>query len=750
MRKRSREASQNGATKRKEILGRGEIAAGGGVRRSEAAGALLGAAALAVVGPLRGALETLPLILFLGTLVLFMAPGMLLSRRFLGEQFPGAASLPVSFAISAGLFALLGVPMLVLHVSLGVYLWVAGAIVATSLTWAAFGLLRGRTPAGSGAEAGSYSFDPLWAPFVLSGAVLAFVSRSRVPTSYDDLWVYLAHVREFLHTDHLALYEPYFGNETGLSRIRISGWLLQQAALSRVSGIDPIELVLHYLAPTLVVVGLLAFYALSRVLFESESAALLAGCVCALFFLVNLDASLLSFGGEFVGRVAEDKFATRYIFLPVALALAVAFVKSRRPRYVAVFALVCWATMAVHPVGLAVIGLSVAGFGLLYLGVNWRGREAWVMVAGLGGTLLSAVAVPAAVLFLATGEALTAVLSDADINSGDPDVLANMVFVRPERQRILELDNGSYIMHPSLLTDPVVLGALLLGTPFLLRRLTRSPAAQMLLGVLFAVTIVCYVPQIATFMGDRVVLPGQLWRLAWPLPLAALLIAGWMAWEAAGRAEAALAGLGIAPRLTRFLPALLVGASMLACAPAVAAGAESVDRSEEVARSPRSCSDPVFGWMRSNLKEPSVVLAPDAENTCIPAYTTSANVVSLRGGSVLGVLPALERRVPGEIEVPRGALDVRRFFSGPGLAEAIEILRRHEVDYVLVPRGTDSEALVASLPGTTAVETPGERYSLYAVERRNLPGQGRDQAGAQHYYRPVLYGREASGKLQAP
>lgn len=701
------------------ILGRAEIETEGGARRSYAAVALAGVSALVVVGPLRNVFETSPPALFLSTLVLFMTPGFVLSRRFLGEYFPGVASVPVSFAISSSLFALLGVPALILQTSLGVYLWAAGAIVVLAVAASFAGMLRRGTAVANNVadRSDARSFDPLWIPFLLSSAALALVSRSRVPTSYEDLWIYLANVREFLTTDALGRYEPYFGNEAGLSRVKINGWLLEQAAFSSVSGMDPVDLVFGYLTPTLAVVALLAFYALARVLLKSESAALFTGSLCALFFLVNLEASLLSFGGEFVSRVAEDKFAARFIFLPVALALGLAFLESRKLLYLAVFALVCWATMAVHPVGLAVIGLSMAGFGCMYFAVNWRRREAWAMVAGLGGTLLSAVAIPAAVIYLATGEALTAFLKDADINSNDPDVLANMVFVRPERQRILELGPDSYIMHPSLLTDPVILGALLLGTPFLLRRLKKSLAAQMLLGILLFVTIVCYVPPVATFLGNNVVLPGQLWRLAWPLSLAALLCAGWMAWEAAGRAQSALRGFGISPHAIRLLPLLLVGVAMAASAPAAASGAESVDRSLEASHSPRSCFDPVFGWMQKNIEEPGVVLAPDAENACIPAYSASANVVSVRAGSVLGVLPALERRVPGEIEVPRGALDVRRFFSGPEPAEAVEILRRYEADYVLAPRGTETNARVASLPGISTIQTPGNRYELYAVDR---------------------------------
>jgi hypothetical protein len=543
----------------------------------------------------------------------------------------------------------------------------------------------------------------------------------RVPGVYEDIWVYLAYVREFLSTESLALYEPYFANQTEFSRAQINGWLLLQAALSRASGIDPIELVLGYLAPTLVIMALLCFYALARSLFKSEAAALLAGCLCALFFLVNLNYTFYTFGGEFVGRIAEDKFAARFLFLPISLAFALAFLESRKWRYLVGFGFLCCSVMAVHPVGLAIIGLSVGGFGLAYVGLNVREREAWVRAGGLAGVLLGVILVPALIVYAATGEALTAVLSDADINSNDPDVLANMVFVRPRWKHVYELDGGSYIMHPWVVLDPVVLIALLLGVPFLVRRLKGSMTAQLLLGVLLISVFVCYVPPVATFVGDHVILPGQLWRLAWPIPLAALLIIGWMAWEATRRVETFLGKLGPGRVLTRFAPLALVLAMAVVAAPATLAGTEAVHRTEEeTAKHPAFVFDPIFYWMRDNISEPSVVLAPDAENTSIPAYSASANVVSLRGGAVLNRLTALERRAPGQIEVPQRARDVRKFFRDSTPEEKAEILRRYEVDYVMLRADSALTGFLEDRPGFTVVETPGDWYRLYAVDLQQL------------------------------
>ena len=700
---------------------RAGIKAGRRMRQLEGAVVVLSVGAMIAVGPLRGALGEYPLILFASALFLFLVPGILVGHWITSERLWGAAGLvPISFVISSGLFGILGVPLLMLEGSLDVYLWMAGAVTIAFLVAAILRTLRPRAPTEHYAPAGSSS-RLLWIPFLLASGALALVSRLRVPRIYEDLWVYLGYVRDFLSAESLTSHEPYFGDETGLSRIKINGWLLEQAALSRISGIDPVELVLDYLTPTLILVALLAFYSLARVLFKNEAAALLAGCLCALFFLVNLDATLYSFGGELISRIAEDKFVARFLFLPVSLAFAFAYLETHKRRYLAAFAFTCWSVMAVHPVGLAIVGLSVGGFCLAHVAVNWRRREAWEKVGSLGGVLLSVVLIPALLVFAATGESLTVVLSDADINSNDPDVLSNMVFVRPGRQHVYELENGNYIMHPSLVLDPVVLGALLLGTPFLARRLKSSPSAQLLLGILFLCIFVCYVPRVATFVGDHIVLPGQLWRLAWPIPLAALLTVGWMTSEATRRAEVGLSRLGLGRGVARFVPLALVVAMATVVAPSAAEGAEDVRRTEkEISKHPASVFDPIFPWMRENITEPSVVLAPDAENTRIPAYSASTNVVSLRGVSVLDRLPALERRAPGRIEAPQRALDVRRFFRDSTPEEKAEILRRYEVDYVMLRAVSPLREYLEGRPGFTVVETPGERYILYAVDRRRL------------------------------
>jgi hypothetical protein len=686
--------------------------------------ALLGTVALCMIGPLRAFAEAHAQVAFASTFALFMVPGILPSRWFLGEYFPGVALVPVAFVLSASLFGVLAVPALVLHASLGAYLWVSSMVVFAFLGAAALRALLGSAPKMSaGNKSGRnllthLSVSILWVPFASLSAGLAYASAAGAPRFYGDMWVYLAWVQEFLDADHLALVDPYLGSKVAaLSRVKMNGWLLEQAALSRVSGMDSVEMVIRYLAPTLVIVAMLAFYALALTLLKSKAAALFTGCLYALFFLINLEPSQFTFGGEFVGRIAEDKFVAKFFFLPVALCLAVAFLKSRRLRYLVLFAFVCWASVAVHPVALAIIGLSMAGFGLVHVLLNPLSKEAWAGMVKLGVALLSFGVVPA-LFVLATGKSFVALLEDADINSGDPAVLANMVFVVAKRNRILELGDGSYMMDPYLLHDPIILGALLFGLPFLLLRLKDSLAAQLLAGTLVLVTVVVYVPPVATFFGNNIVVPGQLWRLAWPLPLAAVLTVGWMGWEAILRARKGLNRLRIPPQSTAFLPVVLLGTVMAVATPAAISAVEEVHEAGGPPYGVPTCFAPSFPWIRDNVAKPSVVLAPDTQNTCIPAYSAKVNVVSVRGSQVLAHLQALERRAGRKIEVPQRALDEQTFYQAATSKERWQILKNYKVDYVMAYQDSPTDKRLRYLPGLDVVEASDEYFDLYKVEQR--------------------------------
>ncbi|MDQ3602529.1 MAG: DUF6077 domain-containing protein, partial [Actinomycetota bacterium] len=463
-------------------------------------------AAVILLLPLRGLSGAFPPVAFAATMILFMAPGLLLSHWLLRDDLSGLALVPVGFAISTGVFGLLGVPALVLHLSTADYLLAAGTLLAAFLTVAAWRTLRVKAPAVESSPEQDAPYGPpagwLWAPFALLCGVLAFVGIRRVPSSYDDIWVYLSWVKDFANSERLALLDPYFGERIAeFSRAKVNGWLLEQAALSRASGLDTIELVLRYLTPTLIVVALLMVYALALTVSKSERAAVLIASVYALFHIIFIQPSVHNVGVELAARISEDKYAARFLILPVTLLFAVLFVESRRWRHLGLFTFFCWAAVAVHPSVLPAIGLCMFGFGVAHVGANPRLGSAWTGMVALALGMWSVVLGPI-ILLLFTGRSPEAVLFSADINATPPKVLEYTVFITESWRHIYELGEGYYIMHPWLLLNPVILGACVFGVPFLLWRVRTSVAAQLLLGGLGVVTVAVYVPPVATFIGN--------------------------------------------------------------------------------------------------------------------------------------------------------------------------------------------------------------------------------------------------------
>ena len=583
-------------------------------------------------------------------------------------------------------------------------------------------------------ESGGFSL--LWLPFAGLSAVLAYASTVTVEEPNGDSWVYLAYVREHIGADRLAVTDAIFGLQSEdlylSTRTMLNGWLLEQAALSRASGIPPVELVLDYLAPVLVIMSLLAIYALARLLLGRDPA-LLVGSLTALLLLVDLQATIqtafMSSGHEIVARVTEDKYVTRFLFLPVALSLSFLYLRERKPRYLLFFAFICLSVVIVHPIGLAFIGVCAAGFGFFHLVSNPRDGGSWKRVLLLGAAVLSLVLPPALYLLL-TGSPLLSRLGDAS----NSDTARALISFWEDSKRLLVLGEDSYIMHPALLLNPMVFLAYALGVPFLIVKLRQSLTARLLLGVLAFTVVLIYVPFIATPFA-KIVGPWVLIRFSWPISLAAPIVLGWMALELLDylRTRFGEGRSGAPGYVLRSLPLLLVAVLVVAASPLAWASVRSTNETDEVPQDAASCYDPTFDWMRGEITQPATVLAPYEENSCIPA-NSAAEVLNLRGMS------------PGRL-----GDEARAFYlSGVLGEEDVQILLENEVDYVLLPSGSPLNAQMRHLPGAAPLDNPGQRYRMYGIDRNALTAtpavsantllKSEDFAGAEGSYSAALGG----------
>jgi len=240
-----------------------------------------------------------------------------------------------------------------------------------------------------------------------------------------------------------------------------------------------------------------------------------------------------------------------------------------------------------------------------------------------------------------------------------------------------------------------------------------------------------YVPQIATFIGNHLILPGLLWRLAWPIPLFALLTTGWMAWEALGHAGTRLRGAGIGRGAIRALPLALVVLLTAAAAPPSVEKAVGLYREYDIARTSDYDPDPIFPWIGGHIHKPGVLLARDSANNVVPAYSRALNVVSQRGEGMIRDREELEDLAGSEIDIPQRYLDVHDFYFGPTLdREAYAILRRYHADYLMVYRDSPLDERLETSPGFSQVEAaPRVKYSLYRVDLEKLgkPAGGPDR-----------------------
>ena len=320
-----------------------------------------------------------------------------------------------------------------------------------------------------------------------------------------DGFFHLGRVQKLLAFDDLSLDGanefPDGGLHPGYAFPLWHGFL---ALVAKVSGADPVDVVLHgptVLAPFVVVLGFAAGWALFRnVVPAAVSTA--AG--------VAMVAMAPGAGGAYTA-LALPATASRQILLPAALALAVEATRRPTAALLASAAAASFALAVVHPTYALFLWIPFSGF----VAVRWL----WMRRDGRSGALaLAALVAPAAVFFAW----LLPVIADTE--SVSPDAR--------ERERGFEKYEGQldgshdlFSATPELFVRTgavAVTGLLLIPLAGLAAR--RRWAAYVVGGSL-AVFVVCLVPWLFTPFSDAVSL-SQSRRLAGYVPLTFALAGG--------------------------------------------------------------------------------------------------------------------------------------------------------------------------------------------------------------------------------
>ena len=633
--------------------------------------------------------------------VLFLLPGAALSICFLPESLP--ERLPTAFILSTGLMIVPGVLVLILHLSLDVFVWIfSGLAGAAALVVVVIFARRS-----SGTVQVDHRRDTINPLLVIALCALAAglcLTSLGVPMIGDD-WAGMAFIQDWLVTDHLNLYEPFLG--AGLpptSRAEFGVSALDFALLCRLSGLNPI-VQYHYLRPLMTLVALIAFYTLAREMLPRRNAA----AFVTVFWMITLLASIVwgDPGYDLVARINQDKFTLRYILLPVALRFLLGYFQSHRLQDLIFFGLAGWAAGGTHPMGPLLIGLPCLAFGLIHLALE-RDRHTFgrLMVAAL---LLTTGVILPLIQLLGVEEGWLAFALD---DPTDPNLLTRLrTAIRA--QRLWLLPNSDYVLHPAAILDLLNLIAVL-GLPFLVWRLRRSLPARLLLGTLVLIPPLLYFQPTGKLIG-QLITPWLLYRLVWPVPLAAALTIGWCLWAGVEYPKALLTRAG-APSWARVglpLAVLVVLAGVLA--PSIRTGQAYL---EDVRTDPNraQCQEvaPLLEHLPEIIQSDSIVLADHDLNFCIPAYEARANVLEYRWTTTLSRFPPERRDEALQRVKDMLYYSSARFVDG----ELAAILDRHDVRYILIEEEEPLNVQLRRLPAWFAPIIKEGGYVLYGVAER--------------------------------
>jgi hypothetical protein len=219
---------------------------------------------------------------------------------------------------------------------------------------------------------------------IAAGAILTSQhwGGDRLARNFDD-WRYMTYVNSYMHSGHIDPLHPVGIGEAAYPRMEINAWVVFQAVIAHSAGISAETVVLDDLTPILIVFALLATYALAKGLFRSRSIALLAVLIELGYALIDTSHDE-GFGVSFLFRMSQDKMVGTYVLFPIGLLLLAQFSRRRKPRTIALFALVCLALFVVHPQPLLFLGIALLAVAVLQALAN----HSWKPMIWSGGLAL--------------------------------------------------------------------------------------------------------------------------------------------------------------------------------------------------------------------------------------------------------------------------------------------------------------------------------------------------------------------------
>ncbi len=567
----------------------------------------------------------------------------------------------------------------------------------------------------------------------------------RWPPAGDDL-AGLPFFAESLRVGRITGTEPHHGTGTPVTprnELIVTGY--QSVLVAKLSGTAP-DVFLVNSRPVLIIIAILALYTFLYQYFKNRHLALFLLSLWVIFLLATTQVE--GTGSDFVTRIVQDKFFGWFIVVPIVLVFMLWFLESHQRRYLAGFGLVAFGATLMHPITLTQVMVLGGSFGALYL-VAEHSRRAFRDVVLIALVLVLCLVVPVFQYIRFMGRMP---IEEVGLN----DVVE---FARTSqavtRYRLWLLNGNRYILHPAIILQPVILLGFLFA-PLLVLHLRKSNAARLIVASMVAMPLLLYVPPLAALAG-KFVTPYLLWRLAWPLPLLAILAIGWLVWRLVSGPASLVSRRSLRASNVILYAGLLtaVALALVIARPNIKEGLVNFEerRSAQEFTTCATARDALHFLDDLAHDEYVNVLASRQLNFCIPGLAPLANVVEFRGYGTVNRLPI--EQVDESLQRVQDAT----YFNSVDLVDDLVVaaIERQNIDYVMVEKDRiHLDLQIRHLPQLFTSVYADRDYALYAVTKPlpaspivdgNAALRQRRWAEAQRIFSQVL--QEDAGQILA-
>ncbi len=307
------------------------------------------------VFPWAGWLDSLPWIRLGISLIIFSAPGIIVSLFLAGEKVNLPGHLASGLAFSVLFVGILGMFGRIFHTSfdfIKVVFALTGLVVL--LMFAKYSRFEDHLYKPKTFSIATLILLLLMASF---GIIINFLSR----TTGDDQ-TYLAYLTSWQHAQSLNFQEVFFASgDVDSIRFWLAMFPMSLALLAEISNLHGLLLIGFYLEPFLIVIAILAIYNFYESLLQSEQQAILA--LLLQFTFLFLLRGYQQPGSTFFNRLSEDKAFAAFILFPIFFLAARLFLECFTLRS-AIFLLLAGLSLAItHQIILAysifIIGIYV-------------------------------------------------------------------------------------------------------------------------------------------------------------------------------------------------------------------------------------------------------------------------------------------------------------------------------------------------------------------------------------------------------